>query len=108
RWRARHRLHTQGDAARMPQRADSVQGNASLHSSAGEKRGVPAGGNSGEPSFASLWTNEIQLGQSRRTRDHGYVRRAVAALTTIELQNSGVNPRMRCVAKRACQAMRYR
>jgi glycosyltransferase involved in cell wall biosynthesis len=55
--RARHRLHAQSNAARMCQRAVSVQGNASLHSCADQRRRVPVGGNSGEPSPAAVWSN---------------------------------------------------
>ena len=48
-------------------------------------RRVPAGGNSGEPSPAAVWSNEIRSGQSCRARHHRHVRCALAAVAAFEL-----------------------
>jgi len=79
----------QSNAARVRQRAGSVQGDASLHSCADQRRRVPAGGNSGEPSPPAVWANQIRSGQSCHARHHRHVRCAVAALAAFKLQDSG-------------------
>ena len=48
--RARYRLHPQGDAARMRSRPRSVQGHAPFHSCARQRRRLPVGRDSGQPS----------------------------------------------------------
>ena len=60
--RARHRLHAQGDAARMRERARSIQGNAPFHSRASQRCRLPACGNSGQSSAASLRSEQIRVG----------------------------------------------
>ena len=87
-------------------RARSVQGNASIYSRAGQRRRLSAGRNPGQPSAAALRPEQIWPRQSRRARDHRHVRRPLAALAAIELQNTG---RMVLSARnRACQRRRSR
>src|SRR6266540_5319861 len=74
----------------MHQRAGSVQRNASFHSRASQRCRLPTGGDPGESSASPLRSKQIRAGQPRRAGNNRYVRCALAALATIELQNSRV------------------
>ena len=86
--RARHRVHAQGDAARMRQRAHSLQRHASLHSRTRERRRLPVGRDSGQSSRAQIRPKQIRSRQPRGSRHGRHVRRALAALAAAELQSS--------------------
>jgi hypothetical protein len=88
-WRARHRLHAQGDAAGVPGRAGAVPGDAPVYPGAGEGDGVQACGDSGESPSACPRREQIQIRQPGVQGDERYVRGAVAAEPAVEVRGEG-------------------